>query len=140
MIEITYSGPADAPRPQREGDAAVDLRAAHGATIPRGSVAMVGTGLRVAIPDGCVGLVVARSGLAAKRGIELANQVGVIDPNYRGEVKVALRNRGGEPFEVEPGMRIAQMLVLPCPAVRYLRGELDDTARGSDGFGSSGVE
>jgi dUTP pyrophosphatase len=123
------------------GDAGLDLAAAEGVTIGPGERAVVGTGLAVAIPDGYTGLVVPRSGLAARNGIGKVNSPGVIDAGYRGEVRVVLLNTDRrEPFTVEPGMRIAQLLVVPVPPVRLVEvDELPESERGERGFGSSAV-
>ncbi len=123
------------------GDAGLDLAAAEGVTIGPGERVVVGTGLAVAIPDGYTGLVVPRSGLAARNGIGKVNSPGVIDAGYRGEVRVVLLNTDRrEPFTVEPGMRIAQLLVVPVPPVRLVEvDELPESERGERGFGSSAV-
>ena len=123
------------------GDAGLDLAAAESVTIGPGERAVVGTGLAVAIPDGYTGLVVPRSGLAAKNGIGKVNSPGVIDAGYRGEVRVVLLNTDRrESFTVEPGMRIAQLLVVPVPPVRLVEvDELPESERGERGFGSSAV-
>ena len=108
-------------------------------TIAPGKTEFIGTGLAAEIPEGYVGLVYARSGLACKRGLAPANKVGVIDSDYRGEIKVALHNHSNAPQIVECGERIAQLVVVP-----YLKcdfefvGELNRTARGEGGFGSTG--
>jgi dUTP pyrophosphatase len=133
---------ADALPPSRAhpGDAGLDLRAAEGATLGPGERASVGTGIAVAIPDGWAGLVLPRSGLAARNGIALVNAPGLIDPGYRGEVRVLLLNTDrAEPFEVSPGDRIAQLTLvrLESPELEEAE-ELDETARGEGGFGSSG--
>ena len=100
---------------------------------------MVGTGIAMEIPDGYVGLVFARSGLACKKGLAPANKVGVVDSDYRGEVMVALHNHSTETQTVAPGERIAQLVITP-----YIQGvfnecdELSDTVRGAGGFGSTG--
>ena len=131
----------DAVLPSRAyaGDAGLDLAAAEGITIAPGERAVVGTGLAVAIPDGYTGLVVPRSGLAARNGIGKVNSPGVIDAGYRGEVRVVLLNTDREtPFTVEPGMRIAQLLVVPVPPVTLVEGDvLPESERGVRGFGSS---
>lgn len=124
------------------GDAGLDLHARHPTLIEPGERAVVGTGVAVAVPDGYAGLVVPRSGLAARFGIGVVNSPGLIDSGYRGEIKVILVNHGRERFEAARGDRIAQLLVLALasPAVvevEELR-ELGDTARGGNGFGSSG--
>lgn len=99
------------------------------------------TGLAVAIPEGYVGLVFARSGLATKFGLAPANCVGVIDSDYRGEVIVGLTNQGWEDYTIQPGERVAQLVILPVaqPAIA-LCGDLDETQRGAGGFGSTGRE
>ena len=124
-----------------EGDAGLDLRSVEHVTIPPGGRSLVRTGLRVAIPDGFAGLVVPRSGLALRHGLSLVNTPGVIDAGYRGEVRVVLINTDREhAFTVEPGMRIAQLLVVPAVAVDVVEvGELTATERGTGGFGSSGI-
>ena len=104
-----------------------------------GTRALVPTGLKIAIPDGCCGLLLGRSGLALKHGICLANGVGLIDSDYRGELGVILQNNGGEPFKVEDGMRIAQLLIIPYLQTPFVVGDLEGTARGQGGFGSTGV-
>jgi dUTP pyrophosphatase len=121
------------------GDAGLDLAAADGLTIGPGERAVVGTGLAVAIPEGYTGLVVPRSGLAARHGIGKVNSPGVIDAGYRGEVRVVLHNTDLQaPFTVEPGMRIAQLLVVPVPPVQLVEvDELPASERGERGFGSS---
>ena len=107
--------------------------------IAPGETKFIGTGIAVEIPEGYVGLVYARSGLACKRGLAPANKVGVIDSDYRGEIKVALLNHGKEPQPLEKGERIAQMVVAPYLSVTYEEtDELSDTERGEGGFGSTG--
>ena len=129
------------PARTRAGDAAYDLRAVEPFTLTPGERAVVPTGVAVAVPDGAAGLVVPRSGLAAKHGISVVNAPGLIDPSYRGEVKVVLVNLGQEPYEGAAGDRIAQLLLVPCltPEVRTVE-ELPPSAdgRGEAGFGSSG--
>lgn len=99
----------------------------------------IGTGLAMEIPEGYVGLVYARSGLACKRGLAPANKVGVVDSDYRGEIKVALHNHGKEAQTVEKGERIAQMVIAPYLSVNYEEAdELSETERGEGGFGSTG--
>ena len=107
--------------------------------IAPGETKFIGTGIAVEIPEGYVGLVYARSGLACKRGLAPANKVGVIDSDYRGEIKVALLNHGKELQTLEKGERIAQMVVAPYLSVTYEEtDELSDTERGEGGFGSTG--
>jgi dUTP pyrophosphatase len=129
------------PSRARSGDAGLDLTACEGATITPGGRAAVGTGLAVEIPEGYAGLVVPRSGLALRHGLSLVNTPGVIDAGYRGEVRVVVLNTDREhAFTVEPGMRIAQLLVVPAVAVDVVEvGELTATERGTGGFGSSGI-
>ena len=107
--------------------------------INAGETVMVKTGLAVEIPDGYVGLIFARSGLASKRGVAPANKVGVIDSDYRGEIIVALHNHSNESQTVDAGERIAQMAFLPYMAATFEEAEqLSDTERGIGGFGSTG--
>ena len=101
--------------------------------------ARIPTGLALGLPEGWVGLVYARSGMALSRGLALANGVGVIDADYRGELQVAVINLSNEEQVIAPGERIAQLMVLPLPAVRFEETDaLDETARGTGGFGSTG--
>ena len=109
-------------------------------TIAPGQTVLIHTGLALAIPQGHVGLVCARSGLAAKEGLAPANKVGVIDADYRGELMVALHNHSGEERVVEDGQRVAQLVVVPYLTARFTPAdELDGTARGAGGFGSTGA-
>jgi dUTP pyrophosphatase len=128
------------PAQAHEGDAGYDLHAAEAITIEPGARASVGTGIAVAIPEGHAGLVVPRSGLAARHGISVVNAPGLIDSGYRGEVRVLLLNTDrAETFSIEPGDRIAQLLLVAVETggVEELA-ELDETARGAAGFGSTG--
>jgi dUTP pyrophosphatase len=131
----------DAVVPERAyaGDAGLDLAATDRVELGPGERAVVGTGLAVAIPDGYAGFVQPRSGLAARHGISVVNAPGLIDAGYRGEVRVVLLNTDrAEPFVVEPGMRIAQLVVLPVPALELIETEeLPESERGVRGFGSS---
>jgi dUTP pyrophosphatase len=133
----------DAVVPQRAygGDAGVDLAACERVTLEPGARATVGTGLAVAIPEGFAGFIQPRSGLAARHGITIVNTPGLIDAGYRGELRVVLLNTDKrERFVVEPGMRIAQLVVLAVPEVELLEvEELPQTERGVRGFGSSAV-
>jgi dUTP pyrophosphatase len=124
-----------------DGDAGIDLRALEAVTLEPGARASVGTGLAVAIPAGHAGLVLPRSGLAAKHGIALVNAPGLIDSGYRGELRVLLLNTDRESaVSLEAGERIAQLLVVAFAAVVPVEMvELDETARGAGGFGSSGT-
>lgn len=108
-------------------------------TIAPGQTALIHTGLALAIPQGYVGLVYARSGLATRQGLAPANKVGVIDADYRGELMVALHNHSGEPRTVENGDRVAQLVIVPYLTAQFTPAEeLDGTGRGSGGFGSTG--
>jgi dUTP pyrophosphatase len=124
-----------------DGDAGLDLAACERAELGPGERALVGTGVAVAIPDGFAGLVLPRSGLAARHGLTIVNAPGLIDSGYRGELKVILLNTDArELFVVEPGMRIAQLVLVETASVRLLEvEELPESERGSAGFGSSGV-
>lgn len=131
---------AKVPSRAHDGDAGLDLYAIEAGTIAPGERVQVGTGLAVAIPGGCAGLVLPRSGLASRHGVTVANAPGLIDSGYRGELQVILVNLDpDQPFSFDAGERIAQLLVIgyvdvdPADAV-----SLDETARGSGGFGSSG--
>ena len=110
-------------------------------TIVPGDTALIPTGIAVELPVGYVGLGYARSGLACKKGLAPANKVGVIDCDYRGQILVALHNHGNVDRTVEPGMRIAQMVITPYLTVQYQEAEtLSDTCRGEGGFGSTGAK
>ena len=107
--------------------------------IESGATVLVHTGVAMAIPDGYVGLIFARSGLATKRGLAPANKVGVVDSDYRGEIMVALHNHSSEAQTISHGERIAQMVFMPYAAAAFdLVDELDSTERGAGGFGSTG--
>jgi dUTP diphosphatase len=123
------------------GDAGLDLAACERVELAPGERATVGTGLAVAIPEGYAGYVQPRSGLAAKHGITIVNTPGLVDSGYRGELKVILLNTDAdEAFVVEPGMRIAQLVVLEIPSVYPVEvEELPASERGVRGFGSSAV-
>jgi dUTP pyrophosphatase len=123
------------------GDAGLDLAACERVELGPGERAMVGTGLAVAIPEGHAGFVQPRSGLAARHGITIVNTPGLVDSGYRGELKVILHNTDPhEPFVVEPGMRIAQLVVLQVPGLDPVEvEELPASERGVRGFGSSAV-
>lgn len=127
------------PRRAYAGDAGLDLVACEPAEIGPGERVIVGTGLAVAIPEGHAGFVQPRSGLAAEHGITVLNTPGLIDSGYRGELRVILLNTdGSETFTVEPGMRIAQLVVVPLAVLETAEvEELPATERGVRGFGSS---
>ena len=144
MIELPIQRlRADAVLPERaySGDAGLDLAACERVVLAPGERAVVGTGLAVAIPRGYAGFVQPRSGLADRHGISIVNAPGLIDSGYRGELKVILLNTdAAHGFVVEPGMRIAQLVVLEVPELELL--EVDDlpaTERGVRGHGSSGA-
>lgn len=127
------------PRQAYEGDAGLDLASCEHVVLEPGERATVGTGLAVEIPEGYAGFVQPRSGLAARHGIGVVNSPGLIDSGYRGEIRVVLLNTDARaPFTIEPGMRIAQLVIAPVPAVRLVEvAELTVSARGEQGFGSS---
>ena len=108
-------------------------------TIQPGEIFWVPTGIALEVPKGCAGLVFARSSMGAKRGLAPANKVGVIDSDYRGEVRVVLLNHSNEPQRLEPGERVAQLVIVPVftPGFQQVE-ELEDTVRGVGGFGSTG--
>ena len=134
------SAGAALPTRAHDGDAGLDLYAAEDATLGPGERTSVGTGIAVEIPPGHAGLVLPRSGLAARHGIALVNAPGLIDSGYRGELRVLLLNTDRhESFEVRRGERIAQLLVTPfAPAEPVFAAELAASERGAGGFGSSG--
>jgi dUTP pyrophosphatase len=121
------------------GDAGLDLAACERVELAPGERALVGTGLAVAIPEGYAGFVQPRSGLAARNGLTIVNSPGLVDSGYRGELRVILLNTdSSETFVVEPGMRIAQLVVLPIPELELVEvDELPTSERGVRGFGSS---
>lgn len=129
------------PRRAHAGDAGADLYAAETCTLAPGERALIGTGIAIALPMGAVGLIHPRSGLAAKYGISIVNTPGTIDAQYRGELKICLLNTDREtPFTVERGMRIAQLVVQKVELVEFVEvTDLDDTQRGTQGYGSTGL-
>jgi dUTP pyrophosphatase len=132
---------ASEPERAHDHDAGCDLRAAERARLEPGERASVGTGIAVAIPEGYAGLILPRSGLAAKYGITLPNSPGLIDSGYRGELRVLLLNTDRrERFEIEVGDRIAQLVVVRAETLAFEAvPALGETARAERGFGSSGV-
>ena len=142
MLHVELLHPdARAPARTRPGDAGLDLACVEAFTLAPGERRVVPTGVAVALPEGVAGLVVPRSGLAARHGISVVNGPGLVDPNYRGEVRVVLVNLGDAPFSAEAGDRVAQLLLVPFVAaevavVDALEPFGDD--RGTGGFGSSG--
>lgn len=130
---------ATPPQRTRDADAGYDLTALDGLTLGPGERAVAGTGVAVAIPAGWCGLIVPRSGLAARHGV--VPVLGLIDPGYRGELKVTLLNTAAEPHRIKPGDRIAQLLLVPfgSPQIELVEQlPASPDGRGSDGFGSSG--
>jgi dUTP pyrophosphatase len=131
----------DAVVPERAyaGDAGLDLASCERVELRPGERATVGTGLAIAIPDGYAGFVQPRSGLAARHGLTIVNTPGLVDSGYRGELRIVLLNTDkSEPFVVEPGMRIAQLVVLQVPGIDPVEvDELPESERGVRGFGSS---
>ena len=145
-VKIKLSRGMTAPEYATDGSAAVDLRAA----IDENEVIVLGVGERAMIPTGIsiapesrdvVAIVAGRSGLGIKSGVTLSNCIGVIDNDYRGEICVGLINHGDKPFEIHRGDRIAQLMFMPVFAASFLVTDtLDETARGTGGFGSTGVK
>ena len=127
------------PKQAYPGDAGLDLAACERVVLEPGARATVATGVAVAVPPGYAGYVQPRSGLADRHGITIVNTPGLVDSGYRGELRIILLNTDRErSFEVEPGMRIAQLVLLPVPPVElHLVDELPESERGERGFGSS---
>lgn len=124
----------------KPGDAGADLRSTEDLVIGAGSRALVSTGVKLAMPNGVVGLVHPRSGLAVNHGITVLNAPGTIDAGYRGEIMVPLLNTSTEDFQISRGDRIAQLLFQRVETARFIPvSELPDSARGATGFGSSGT-
>ncbi|MFU8785233.1 dUTP diphosphatase [Aliidiomarina sp.] len=124
------------------GSAGLDLRACIGETITLepGQTELVGTGLAIHIADpGLAAVILPRSGLGHKHGVVLGNLVGLIDSDYQGELKISVWNRGNTTFHIEPGERLAQLVIVPVVQAEFnLVGEFNDSSRGAGGFGSSG--
>jgi dUTP pyrophosphatase len=121
-----------------EEDAGLDLRAVEGVTLEPGSPHLVATGLSIELPPGYEAQIRPRSGLALKHAITLANSPATIDPGYRGEIHVILLNQGHAPYEIQPGDRIAQMVIARYEPIEWEEGALNESRRGEGGFGSSG--
>jgi dUTP pyrophosphatase len=143
MIEIRIKmldAGLPAPRYQHPGDAGLDLPSRIDCVLEPGERAMIPTGVSVAIPEGYCGFVMIRSGLAARHGIACVNSPGLIDSGYRGELTVIALNTGTrEPFQINRGDRIAQLVIQRIEAARLIEvKELDETPRGAGGFGSTG--
>lgn len=132
---------AQIPHMAYNGDAGVDLRSVERIVLEPQERAMVATGLAIALPEGYAGFVLPRSGLAARHGISIVNAPGLIDSNYRGELKVILLNNDpNDSFAIEIGDRIAQLIVIPIPTINFEQvEELTESQRGESGFGSSGI-
>ena len=133
---------AQVPAYAHPGDAGADLVSTEALRLEPGQRALVGTGVRIALPDGYVAFVVPRSGLAARHGITIVNSPGNVDAGYRGEIKVSLLNTdASQAYDVAVGDRIAQLIIMPVPRVRFVAvDELPDSARGEGGFGSTGYQ
>lgn len=130
MIPRYAHGPAE--------DAGMDLHSVEAVVLAPGETKLVATGLAIELPSGYEAQIRPRSGLALKHSITLPNSPATIDPGYRGELKVILRNEGREPFQIRPGERIAQMVIARYETVEWDEGDLADSRRGHGGFGSSG--
>ena len=140
MEVLIEAEPGFEPRYAKPGDAGADLRSTADLVLTAGSRALVGTGVRIAMPSGYVGLVHPRSGLAAKRGITVLNSPGTVDAGYRGEILVTLINTSDEDFEIKRGDRIAQLIFQRVEQATFLAvSELPQSERGVTGFGSSGT-
>lgn len=124
------------------GDAGADLVSTEAVRLEPGQRALVGTGVRIALPEGYVAFVVPRSGLAAKHGITIVNAPGTVDAGYRGEIKVSLLNTDAtQAYDIAAGDRIAQIVIMPVPQARFIPvDELPDSTRGEGGFGSTGYQ
>ncbi len=140
LLRVVRTDPAlPLPSYAHDGDAGLDLHAAEDLVLGPGERAAVPTGLRVAVPDGWVGLVHPRSGLARRHGLTVANAPGTVDAGYRGDLVVLLVNLGDEPVPIGRGDRIAQLLLQRVGRATVVEvDDLDDTVRGAGGFGSSG--
>lgn len=129
------------PKKQHQADAGFDLEANADIRIPVGSWTLVPTGTRLQIPEGYVGKVCSRSGLALKHGVAVLNAPGIVDAGYQGDIGVVLINHGIEPFEVKRGERIAQLLIEKLPEITIISGDIQSPSdRGEGGFGSTGTK
>lgn len=139
-VKVRLTDGAPLPKHAKKGDAGMDLTSRETVEVaPQGTV-MVGTGVAMEIPEGFVGLVFPRSGLASKRGVSLTNCVGVIDSGYRGEIKAPLYNAGHETQVVQRGERVCQIAIVPFVTCECVEAdELSQTERAATGFGSSGA-
>ena len=132
----------DVPAYAHSGDAGADLVSTEALRLEPGQRALVGTGVRIALPDGYAAFVVPRSGLATKHGITIVNSPGTVDAGYRGELKVTLLNTDAdEAYDIAVGDRIAQLIVMPVSRANFIPvDELPDSVRGAGGFGSTGYQ
>ena len=139
-VEVLISSPV-VPVYAHPGDAGADLMAAEAFVLTPGARATVPTGVSIALPDGYVAFVVPRSGLAAKHGITIVNSPGTVDAGYRGEIRVTVLNTDAEqPFSIEVGDRIAQLIIMPVARARFVPvTTLPGSHRGESGFGSTGL-
>lgn len=119
-------------------DAGMDLHSVEDVILAPGEIKLVPTGLAIELPSGYEAQIRPRSGLALKYGITLPNSPATIDPGYRGEIKVIMQNTGQQVFEIQPGERIAQMVIARYEAIEWEEGDLGESVRGAGGFGSSG--
>lgn len=139
-LKIKLEDGVEAPKYAHEGDAGLDLRITEDVWLHPGERRTVSTGIRVAIPEGYVGLCFPRSGLASKLGISLANAVGVIDSGFRGVIGAPLINHDKKPHLLQKGERVCQLVIVPFASCELkIVDELDDTERGEGGFGSTGT-
>ncbi|MGL4496100.1 MAG: dUTP diphosphatase [Beijerinckiaceae bacterium] len=144
VVQLPHGADLPLPAYETSGAAGMDLRAALSAdapvTLAPGARALIPTGIAIALPPGHEAQVRPRSGLAARHGVTVVNAPGTVDEDYRGELMVALINLGDAPFQVERGMRIAQMVIAPVTRIHWQeKSSLDATARADGGYGSTGV-
>lgn len=139
---MVVDAPGFLPGYARTGDAGADLRITEAVTIQPGERVLVGTGVRLALPAGTVGLVTPRSGQAAGRGLGIVNSPGIIDSGYRGEIRICLINLDTTTaVDLHEGERVAQLVIVPFVPARFVPvSELDETERGRGGYGSTGQE
>ncbi|MGC5169923.1 dUTP diphosphatase [Microbacterium sp. DT81.1] len=140
-VDVLIIAP-EVPAYAHPGDAGADLVSSESVRLEPGRRALVGTGVRIALPEGYAAFVVPRSGLATKHGITIVNSPGTVDAGYRGEIRVTLLNTDPtEAYDIAPGDRIAQLIVLPVPRVRFIAVDtLPESVRGEGGFGSTGYQ
>jgi dUTP pyrophosphatase len=145
IMQLPHGADLPLPAYQSAGASGLDLHAAVPADAPvilqPGERAMIPTGIAIELPRGTEGQVRPRSGLAARHGVTVLNSPGTVDADYRGEVSVILLNLGGEPFLIERGLRLAQLVIMPVLRAEIARSrKLRETKRGSKGFGSTGKQ